>query len=70
MKQTIKILSVVILISLAILSCRDTKKEEEQQVEQAVERIDSVESELEKAAKKLDEKINHVEEALKDLDSI
>lgn len=69
MKQTIKLLSVVILISLAILSCRDTKKEEKQ-VEQAVERIDSVESELEKAAKKLDEKINHVEEALKDLDSI
>lgn len=69
MKQIIKIFSVVILISLAILSCRDNKKEEEQ-VQQAVEKIDSIESELEKAAKKLDEKINHVEEALKDLDSI
>lgn len=67
MKSKTKLL--VILLVLGLLSCRDTKKEEEE-TRQAVVQIEAIESEIDQAAEALDESAKALEEAMEALDSI
>lgn len=67
MKTKTKLL--VILLALGLLSCRDTKKEEEE-TRQAVVQIEAIESEIDQAAEALAESAKKLEEAIEALDSI
>ena len=67
MKILVKILMALFLVGL--VSCRDTKKEEEA-TEAAIEKIEAVENEAEEISKKIDEEANEVMDSLKELDSI
>ncbi len=67
MKSISKLL--VILFVLGLVSCRDTKKEEEE-TRQAVAQIEAIESEIDQAAESLDESTKKLEVAIEALDSI
>lgn len=67
MKSKSKLL--VFLLVLGLLSCRDTKKEEEE-TRQAVTQIEAIEAEIDQAAESLDESAKELEEAIEALDSI
>ena len=67
MKLLLKIITVFFVIG--IISCRDTKKEEEE-TQVKLEQIEAVEAEVEEMTEDLEEKEIELEEALKELDSI
>ncbi|WP_372975411.1 hypothetical protein [Muriicola sp.] len=54
---------------LAIISCRDTKKEQEA-LEEDLNTIEAVEKEVEETVEEVEKKAEEVESALKALDSI
>lgn len=67
--KTLKFLSLVALFAV-VISCKDTKKEEEEQVTKAVQTIDSIENTIEESAETLKNVSDDVHEAVKELDSI
>jgi len=67
MKILMKITMVLFLVG--IVSCRDTKKEEEAE-KAVIEQIEAVENEAEEISKKINEEATEVENSLKELDSI
>ena len=67
MKILMKIVMVLFLVG--VVSCRDTKAEEEA-TKAAIEKIEAVENEAEEISKKINEEAIEVEESLKELDSI
>ena len=67
MKILVKILMMLFLVG--VVSCRNTKKEEEA-TEAAIEKIEAVENEAEEISKKIDEEADEVMDSLKELDSI
>ena len=67
MKILMKITMVLFLVG--IVSCRDTKKEEEAE-KAVIEKIEAVENEAEEISKKINEEATEVENSLKELDSI
>jgi len=67
MKFVLKIVLVVLMIGF--VSCRDTKKEEEE-ANAAIEQIEATEAEVEAISADLKENEKELNEALKDLDSI
>ena len=70
MKNVFKIFMVLLMIG--VVSCRDTKKEEEEAaaMEAALEKVETVESEAEEISKQINEEANELENSLKELDSI
>jgi len=67
MKILMKIIMVLFLVG--IVSCRDTKKEEEAE-KAAIEKIEAVENEAEEISKKINEEATEVENSLNELDDI
>ena len=67
MKILMKIIMVLFLVG--IVSCRDTKKEEEAE-KAVIEQIEAVENEAEEISKKINEEASEVENSLSELDSI
>ena len=67
MKTLMKCL--VALSLIVIVSCRDSKKEEEE-TKAAVEKIDKIEAEVEELTEDINMKEKDLEEALKELDSL
>jgi uncharacterized membrane protein YjjP (DUF1212 family) len=61
--------TIVIVSVLGIISCRDTKKEEEE-TEAKLEQIEAVEAEVDEMSEDIEAKEVELEEALKELDSI
>jgi serine phosphatase RsbU (regulator of sigma subunit) len=59
----------MVLFLVGIVSCRDTKKEEEAE-KAVIEQIEAVENEAEEISKKINEEATEVENSLKELDSI
>ena len=59
----------VALSLIVIVSCRDSKKEEEE-TKAAVEKIDKIEAEVEELTEDINMKEKDLEEALKELDSL
>ena len=59
----------MLIFLVGVVSCRDTKAEEEANKE-VIEQIEAVENEVEEISKKIEEEANEVENSLKELDSI
>ena len=55
---------------LFMVSCTDKKKKEQEQLEAAIKKIDSIEANVNQGIKSLEETMTEVEEQLKELDSI
>ncbi|NND61802.1 MAG: hypothetical protein HKN48_01275 [Flavobacteriaceae bacterium] len=68
MKNLSRIL--LIMLMIGIVSCRDTKKEEEAETEAVIEQIEAVEAEAEEISEKINQEAEELEEALSELDSI
>lgn len=68
--KKISFLMLFAVVLMTVVSCRDTKKEEQKQVEEAVKTIDSVENAIDDSAENIEKVSNEAEEALKELDSI
>lgn len=66
--KTIHIFAMLFLM-VSTFGCRDTKKEQEE-VEQAIKAIDSVEATIETSAELIDAQAEEAMEAVKELDSI
>lgn len=62
-------LLVVSLCLLGFVSCRDTKKEQEE-LDKTLDTIESVEEEIDETVEEVEKKAEEVETALKQLDSI
>ncbi|MFL1011879.1 hypothetical protein [Flavisericum labens] len=58
------------LSMLFFISCVDNKKKEQELVEKAIKKIDSIEVNINQGIESLEETTNEVEEQLKELDSI
>lgn len=67
MKTVFKLLIVCLLIG--VVSCRDTKKEEEE-TKAAVEQIESIETEVDEISKEIEKEAKDLENDLKELDNI
>lgn len=67
--RKLRFLTLVAVFPLVFLSCKDTKKEQEQ-VEVAVKTIDSVETAIRNSAEHLEEVSEDVKTAVRELDSI
>lgn len=57
------------IILIGIVSCRDTKKEQEE-LDKTLDTIESVEQEIDETVEEVEKKAEEVESALKELDSI
>jgi len=57
------------ILCVAIISCRDTKKEQEE-LDITLDKIESVEQEIDQTSEELNQKAEEVESALSELDSI
>ena len=62
-------LLVMSIILIGIVSCRDTKKEQEE-LDKTLDTIESVELEIDETVEEVEKKAEEVESALKELDSI
>lgn len=62
-------LLVMSIILIGIVSCRDTKKEQEE-LHKTLDTIESVEQEIDETVEEVEKKAEEVESALKELDSI
>ena len=62
-------LLVMSIILIGIVSCRDTKKEQEE-LDKTLDTIESVEKEIDETVEEVAKKAEEVESALKKLDSI
>lgn len=65
----------IIIFIFGIVSCRDTKKEEEvetitEETEMVTPDTESVTAEVDKASETLDKEVKELDEAIKELDSI
>lgn len=60
---------VLSVVFIGILSCKDTQKEEEA-LEAAIEKIETVEEEVSETIKEVEEKATEVDAALSELDSL
>lgn len=58
------------IVALFAVACTDKKKQEEKQIEQAIQKIDSIETNVEENLDKLEKTTNEVKEDLKELDNI
>ncbi|UNY98190.1 hypothetical protein MQE36_13995 [Zhouia spongiae] len=67
--KSLKFLALAGLMAFAV-SCEDTKKKEQEQVDKAVKTIDSVETAIEESAETLKNVADDVHDAVKELDSI
>ncbi len=65
-----KKLIVFTLCAFFATACTDKKKKDEKKIEQAVEKIDSIETEIKKDIEAIENKTKEVEEELKELDNI
>jgi uncharacterized protein YoxC len=54
---------------IGVISCRDTKKEQEE-LDKTLDTIESVEEEIDETVEEVEKKAEEVESALKELDSI
>ena len=61
--------ALVFLFLLALMACRDTKKEEKE-AQAVIEEIEAVESEINENSAEIEADTKELEEALKELDSI
>jgi len=68
MKTLLKIALLAFVISLT--SCRNTKKENAQKVETAVDSIQKIEQDTEKMVDQLDKEAKEIEEELQELETI
>lgn len=64
-----KLVTLTVLVLFAI-ACNDKKKQDEKKIEQAIQKIDSIETNIEKNLDSLEKTTNEVEEGLKELDNI
>ncbi len=62
-------LLVISIILIGIVSCRDTKKEQEE-LDKTLDTIESVEQEIDETVEEVEKKAEEVESALKALDSL
>ena len=62
-------LLVMSIIFIGIVSCRDTKKEQEE-LDKTLDTIESVEQEIDETVEEVEKKAEEVESALKELDSL
>lgn len=62
-------LLVMSIILIGIVSCRDTKKEQEE-LDKTLDTIESVEQEIDETVEEVAKKAEEVESVLKELDSI
>ncbi|MEN8788083.1 MAG: hypothetical protein ABF293_12885 [Flavobacteriaceae bacterium] len=67
MKQITLLAGLFLLVG--IISCRDTKKEQ-QEIDQMIEQVETIEKQIEETATEVDQKAEELQEALKALDSI
>lgn len=71
--KKLKLSTVVMALTFVVaVGCKDTEKEQakQEQIELAVQTIDSVETVIEESIEKVDKVAEEAEEALKELDSI
>ena len=69
MKNPIKLLLLTLFISFLFMGCTD-KKKEEHEVQQQVEKIETIEDKIEETEKEIETVKEEAEEALKELDSL
>jgi len=60
---------VVCLLFMGIISCKETKKEQEE-LDATLDKIESVEEAIDETLEEVEQKAKDVEEALQELDSI
>lgn len=63
----------LIVLTFCVLfaaACTDKSKKDDKKIEQAVKKIDSIETEVKKDIEAIDSKIKEVEKELKELDNI
>lgn len=58
------------VIFLFAVACTDKKKENEKQIETAIQKIDSIETNVDQNLQELEKTTNEVQEDLKELDNI
>ena len=58
-----------LFLLVGIISCRDTKKEQ-QEIDQMIEQVETIEKQIEETATEVDQKAEELQKALKALDSI
>lgn len=67
----IKLMAIPVLaIGLLTVSCKDTKKAEEEMVQKQIETIESVEESVDSTIREVHEKAVEVEEMIQELDSL
>ena len=57
------------VLCMGIISCRDTKKEQ-QELDATLDKIEAVEQEIDETIQEVEEKVEEVESALSELDSL
>ncbi len=65
MKTTIKLFT--LLLVLGLVSCKDTKKEEETKI--MIEQIETIEKEVDSISNSIDKEAKELEDALNELDN-
>ncbi|CAN0563372.1 unnamed protein product [Laminaria digitata] len=60
---------VICLLFISMISCKETKKEQEE-LDATLDKIESVEEAIDETLEEVEQKANDVEEALQELDSI
>lgn len=64
-----KLLTLLVVFLFAV-ACTDKKKNDDKQVETAIQKIDSIETNVEENLQELEKTTNEVQQDLKELDSI